>query len=87
VGTPVVSLYALTNPQHAPWGVPCRVLSHDVPCKYCYQSVCPESHHGCLRLLEPKDVVLATRDLLLESGHQRRSRRESLHRTVAMEEP
>jgi ADP-heptose:LPS heptosyltransferase len=22
VGTPVVDLYALTNPQHTPWGVP-----------------------------------------------------------------
>ena len=26
VGTPVVVLYALTNPQHTPWKVPCRVL-------------------------------------------------------------
>ncbi len=32
VGTPVVDLYALTNPQHTPWGVPHRVLFHDVPC-------------------------------------------------------
>ena len=49
VGTPVVDLYALTNPQHTPWGVPNRVLNHDVPCKYCYKSVCPEGHHHCLR--------------------------------------
>jgi ADP-heptose:LPS heptosyltransferase len=41
VGTPVVDLYALTNPQHMPWLVPNRVLSHDVPCRYCYKSVCP----------------------------------------------
>src|SRR5207244_690886 len=26
VGTPVVDLYALTNPQHTPWGVEHRVL-------------------------------------------------------------
>jgi lipopolysaccharide heptosyltransferase II len=31
VGTPVVVLYALTNPQHLPWGVPHRALYFDVP--------------------------------------------------------
>ena len=41
VGTPVVDLYALTNIQHTPWGVPNRVLSVDVPCKGCRRSVCP----------------------------------------------
>src|SRR5262249_30836622 len=45
MGTPVIVLYALTNPQHRPWGVPQRVLFHDVPCKFCYKSVCPEGHH------------------------------------------
>ena len=59
VGTPVVDLYALTNPQHTPWGVPNRVLFHDVPCKYCYKSVCPQGHHDCLRLVRPEDVVTA----------------------------
>ena len=57
VGTPVVDLYALTNPQHTPWGVPHRVLNHDVPCKYCYKSVCPEGHHNCLSLVPPEEVV------------------------------
>jgi lipopolysaccharide heptosyltransferase II len=31
VGTPVVVLYALTNPQHTPWKVPCEVLLFQVP--------------------------------------------------------
>ncbi len=31
VGTPVVVLYALTNPQHTPWQVPYRLLPFDVP--------------------------------------------------------
>jgi lipopolysaccharide heptosyltransferase II len=57
VGTPVVDLYALTNPQHTPWGVPHRVLSHDVPCRWCYRSVCPEGHHACLRGVAPEAVV------------------------------
>jgi lipopolysaccharide heptosyltransferase II len=67
VGTPVVDLYALTNPQHTPWGVPNRVLCHDVPCKYCYKSVCPEGHHDCLRLVPPAAIVRATADLLAET--------------------
>ena len=45
VGTPVVDLYALTNPQHTPWQVQSRVLFHDVPCRNCYKSVCPAGHH------------------------------------------
>jgi lipopolysaccharide heptosyltransferase II len=64
VGTPVVDLYALTNPQHTPWAVPHRVLSHDVPCKYCYKSVCPAGHHGCLRGVSPDAVVTAAHELL-----------------------
>jgi ADP-heptose:LPS heptosyltransferase len=64
VGTPVVDLYALTNPQHTPWGVPNRVLNHDVPCKYCYKSLCPEGHHDCLRLVTPGQVVEAAIELL-----------------------
>ena len=62
--TPVVDLYALTNPQHTPWAVPHRVLSHDVPCKYCYRSICPLGHHRCLRGIEPASVVAAALALL-----------------------
>jgi lipopolysaccharide heptosyltransferase II len=63
-GTPVVDIYALTNPQHTPWRVPSRVLSHDVPCRYCYRSVCPQGHHDCLRLVTPESVARAAGDLL-----------------------
>lgn len=63
VGTPVVDLYALTNPQHTPWMVPQRVLFHDVPCAPCYRSVCPEGHHACLALVPPSVVVQAALDL------------------------
>lgn len=67
VGTPVVDLYALTNPQHTPWMVPHRLLSHDVPCKFCHKSVCPEGHHQCLRLVTPEQVVAAARELFEET--------------------
>jgi lipopolysaccharide heptosyltransferase II len=78
VGTPVVDLYALTNPQHTPWLVPSRVLKHDVPCQPCYKSVCPEEHHHCLELVEPDAVVRAACELLDHpqplSPHRRRAR-------------
>lgn len=65
VGTPVVDLYALTNPQHTPWQVPARVLSHDVPCRNCQQSVCVQAHHLCLRGVEPQQVAEAARELMM----------------------
>jgi lipopolysaccharide heptosyltransferase II len=67
VGTPVVDLYALTNPQHTPWHVAHRLLSYDVGCKYCYKSDCPEGHHECLRRIEPSQVVDAVLDLWVET--------------------
>ncbi|MEH2066679.1 MAG: lipopolysaccharide heptosyltransferase II [Nostoc sp.] len=70
VNTPVVDLYALTNPQHTPWGIPHRVLFHDVPCKYCYKSICPEGHHECLRLVTPESVVNAACELLAATQSQ-----------------
>lgn len=63
VGTPVVDLYALTNDQHTPWMVESRVLFHDVPCRNCLKSVCPEGHHNCLRHVAPDDVVAAAVEL------------------------
>src|SRR5262249_42196658 len=57
-----------TNPQHEPWAVPRRVLNHDVPCKFCYKSICPEGHHNCLRLVSPSEIVDAACALLRETG-------------------
>ena len=64
LGTPLVDLYALTNPQHTPWQVPARVLNHDVPCRNCYKSVCPQGHHDCLRRVAPDAVARAALELL-----------------------
>jgi lipopolysaccharide heptosyltransferase II len=64
VGTPVVDLYALTNPQHTPWQVPSRVLFNDVSCRYCYKSACASGHHGCLRGVAPEAVADAACELL-----------------------
>lgn len=64
LGTPVVDLYALTNPQHTPWMTPHRVLYRDVPCRWCYRGDCPEGHHACLRGVPPAEVAQAARELL-----------------------
>jgi ADP-heptose:LPS heptosyltransferase len=83
VGTPVVDLYALTNPQHAPWAVPHRLLYHDVPCRNCLRSVCPHGHHACLARVPPAAVVEATYALAgtLDGSSARRddARRELAH--------
>lgn len=76
VKTPVVALFALTNPpeQWGPWGVPHRQLYHDVPCRICYSRVCPYGHE-CLRLVTPEKVIEEVIDLLAEAsadcGHAR----------------
>ena len=64
MGTPVAVLYALTNPQHTPWQVRSRVLFHDVPCRNCLKSVCPQGHHDCLGKVAPATVVDAALALM-----------------------
>jgi lipopolysaccharide heptosyltransferase II len=61
--TPVVDLYALTNPQHTPWKVRNRVLFQDVDCRYCYKSVCPKGNNACLTGVASAEVVRATLEL------------------------
>jgi len=74
VGTPVVDLYALTNPQHTPWQVPSKVLFHAVPCAPCYRSVCPERHHLCLEGVSPERVAAAALELTRGSRRMRAPR-------------
>ena len=64
VGTPLVDLYALTNPQHTPWRVAHRLLFHDVSCRNCLRSSCPQGHHACLDSLAPPTVLEAAIELL-----------------------
>jgi lipopolysaccharide heptosyltransferase II len=68
LGTPVVVAYALTNPQHTPWSVRSRVLSHDVPCRWCLRSVCVEGHHACLRGVTPAALADAALALIREEA-------------------
>jgi len=67
LGTPLADLYALTNPQHTPWQVESRLLFHDVPCRFCYKSVCPQGHQDCLAKVAPARVVEAVCSLMAVS--------------------
>jgi ADP-heptose:LPS heptosyltransferase len=59
VGTPVVSLYALTVPavRWRPWAVPQSLLSVDVPCAGCRARVCPVEGHPCVGGLATAQVL------------------------------
>ena len=72
VQTPVIALFALTNPpeQWGPWHVPHRLLYHEVACRLCYARVCPFGHE-CLTLVSPAEVIEAGRELLAETGASR----------------
>lgn len=65
LGTPLVDLYALTNPQHTPWQVASKVLYQMVPCRNCYKSICPQQHQHCLSQVEPERVMNAVRELMI----------------------
>ncbi|MFP5384786.1 MAG: lipopolysaccharide heptosyltransferase II [Bacteriovoracia bacterium] len=64
LGTPVVVLYALTNPQHTPWLIPNAVLFKDVHCRFCYKSVCPAGTKECLDSVRPELIVAKAMELL-----------------------
>ncbi|MFT4040783.1 MAG: glycosyltransferase family 9 protein [Thermomicrobiales bacterium] len=65
LGTPVVALFALTNPpeQWGPWRVPHRLLYREVPCRLCYSRICP-TDHACLVGVPPAEVAAAAGELL-----------------------
>jgi lipopolysaccharide heptosyltransferase II len=64
LGTPVVVLYALTNPQHTPWLIPHHVLTAPSSCGFCYKSVCPTGTQECLEKVTPEEVVTSALELL-----------------------
>jgi lipopolysaccharide heptosyltransferase II len=72
LGTPVVVLYALTNPQHAPWNVRHRVLPFEVPgemkSKNAIISFANEkSFKTNPEMVSHDDIVKAVRELISES--------------------
>lgn len=77
VKTPVVVLYALTNPQHTPWKVRHRVLPFEVPGHLeSRNALIRYANERCFRRpLQPvraADIVEAVKDLLAERNHPSR---------------
>ncbi len=68
VKTPVIALFALTNPpeQWGPWHIVHRQLYHEVSCRLCYSRICPYGHE-CLRLVTPEMVVATAGEVLQET--------------------
>lgn len=69
VGTPVVVLYALTNPQHAPWKVRGKVLPFDVPERLQSKNEVIRYVHDHLfvqnvKMASPGEIVAATKAIL-----------------------
>ena len=83
--TPVIALFALTNPpeQWGPWRVPHRQLFHEVPCRICYSRICPYEHE-CLRLVTPQIVVDAAAGLLAEARTENQESKTGLSRAETL---
>jgi lipopolysaccharide heptosyltransferase II len=69
-GTPVVALYALTNPQHSPWKTRGQVLLFDVPPgirskNEVIRFVSENLHPQNLPMVTPDEVVQAVKEVLL----------------------
>ncbi len=73
VGTPVVVLYAMTNPQHTPWRIPNKVLTFQVPellkSKNVIISQANEKYFDENKpMVQPEEVLSAIKELLEETS-------------------
>jgi lipopolysaccharide heptosyltransferase II len=71
--TPVIALYALTNPQHSPWMAKGKVLLYDVPPELKSNNqvlhfVSENLHPKNVPMISPGEVVQSIRDVLIGDG-------------------
>lgn len=90
VGTPVVVLYAQTNPQHTPWKVPCKVLQFPVREEVrskneVIQYVNRKLYREIIEMPQPDDVILAIKGLLNPVGSPGQQFHEILHQSQEIE--
>ena len=73
-GTPVIVLYALSNPQHTPWKANGKVLLYDIPqelrsrnevLQYVHEQLHPKNIH----MVMPKDILDSVNVLLAGDGN------------------
>jgi ADP-heptose:LPS heptosyltransferase len=71
VKTPVIVLYALTNPQHLPWNVPHKVFPFDVPASARSRNIIIKFAYESCFLNEPEpispELIVKTAEELIES--------------------
>jgi lipopolysaccharide heptosyltransferase II len=73
VGTPVVVLYALTNPQHAPWNVSHKILPFDVPQEIRSKNTIisfanEKAFKSSPMMVGPEEILKAVKELILQPG-------------------
>ncbi len=62
VGTPVVALFGSTDPAlTSPVGDGHVIIRHRISCSPCFERVCPEGHHRCMRSIEVEEVLEAVK--------------------------
>jgi heptosyltransferase-2 len=58
VGRPLVAMYGSTTPEMTPpLGLNVRIVERTLPCRPCFQRVCPLGHLDCLNLIAANDVA------------------------------
>jgi len=75
LGTPVIVLYALTNPQHTPWKVRGKVLTYDIPEEQRSRNEIIRFVHKkmqCVKASEvtPSDILRAVKTVLIDGDTQ-----------------
>jgi lipopolysaccharide heptosyltransferase II len=73
MNTPVIVLYALTNPQHSPWMAKGKVLLYDVPPELKSNNqilhfVTENRHPKSVPMVSPGEIVQSIRDVLICDG-------------------
>jgi heptosyltransferase-2 len=69
IGRPVVALYGSTTPAMTPpLAKAVRILERTLPCRPCFQRVCPLGHLDCLNLIGAADVQAALQEVVAPAG-------------------
>ena len=65
LGRPVVALYGSTPSNLAPpLSDRARIVERTLPCRPCFERVCPLGHLDCLNLIEAADVAALLDELI-----------------------
>ncbi len=58
IGRPLVALYGSTTPEMTPpLGAEVRIVERTLPCRPCFQRVCPLGHLDCLNGIAATEVA------------------------------